>query len=140
MQGGRFLVNPQAKSVGMESIFRYARLGSHGKTTEGESFTYWYRHSAFVEVYATAPIPRSGIPKVNVTFGWPEINGQPAAVASAIAHYPNQATQAGPDAATIIADGPTARVEVGPIFERPEEQRTHPLELTPPDTADADSQ
>ena len=78
--------------------------------------------------------------RVAVTFGWPEINGQPAAVSSAIAHFPNQATQAGPDAATIIADGPNARFEVGPIFERPEEQRTHPLELTPPDTADADSQ
>lgn len=99
---------------------------------EGKNFTYWNRHSAFVEVYSTAPIPRSGIPKVNVTFGWPEFNGQPAAVSKVTAHYPNEDIQAGPDAANIVADGSDLRVELGPIFKRPEEQRTHVLTPTPP--------
>src|SRR6478736_5705160 len=43
---------------------------------EGSDFTYWARQSAFVEVYSTAKIPRSGIPKVNITFSWPRLNGQ----------------------------------------------------------------
>lgn len=94
---------------------------------EGERFTFWNRHSAFVEVYATTQIPRSGIPKVNVTFGRPEINGKPAAITRASAHYPNSGSQAAPDCAMIVADGSDVRVEVGPIFRRPEEQRSHPL-------------
>jgi hypothetical protein len=27
-------------------------------------------------VYSTAPLPRSGIPKLNVTFGWPQLKGR----------------------------------------------------------------
>ena len=42
---------------------------------EGEDFTYWDRHSAFVEVYATSKIPKSGIPKVNVSFSRPRLKG-----------------------------------------------------------------
>lgn len=102
---------------------------------EGETFTYWNRHSAFVEVYSTAWIPRSGIPQVHVTFGWPEINGRPAKVTSASAHYPVTGSQAGPDCATIIGEGPNVRVEVGPIFRRPEQQRSHPVEITAPAAA-----
>lgn len=102
---------------------------------EGETFTYWNRHSAFVEVYSTAGIPRSNIPKVNVTFGWPEINGKPAKVTSASAHYPVTGIQAGPDCTMIIGDGPDVRVEVGPIFRRPEEERSHAVEITAPAAA-----
>lgn len=99
---------------------------------EGETFTLNPHLSAFVEVYSTAKIPRSNIPKVNVTFGWPQINGKPAKVKKATAHYPNKPPQASPDCAKITAQGDKILVEVGPIFKRDEKMRSHPLELTAP--------
>jgi hypothetical protein len=72
---------------------------------EGGDFTFWARHSAFLEVYSTAKIPRSGIPKVNVTFGWPRINGQKASLQRAHAYYPSKTGPASPDCAWIKADG-----------------------------------
>ncbi|MCH7224956.1 DUF3472 domain-containing protein [Haloferula sp. A504] len=98
---------------------------------EGRDFTYWAKHSAFVEVYATQPLPRSPIPKVEVTFGWPQVNGRPAAVTGASAHYPDRGTQAGPDCATIRAEGEAVRVSVGKIFKRDPAKRSHPLRLDP---------
>jgi len=98
---------------------------------EGADFTYWARHSAFVEVYSTEKIPRSGIPKVNVTFGWPRVNGQKPALKRAHAYYPSKTGPASPDCAWIKADGEKVRVEVGPIFKRDEAQRRHDLTLTP---------
>ena len=47
---------------------------------EGTDFTFWPKHSAFVEVYSTAKIPKSGIPKVNISFGWPRLNGAKVAL------------------------------------------------------------
>ena len=41
---------------------------------EGKDLTFWDHHSAFVEVYSTAKIPRSEIPEVKVTFGYSRIN------------------------------------------------------------------
>lgn len=96
---------------------------------EGETFTFWNKHSAFVEVYATAGIPRSAIPKVNVTFGWPEINGKPARVKGASAHYPTKGVQASPDCARTFGEDSNVRVEIGPIFRRPENERTHAIEI-----------
>jgi len=99
---------------------------------EGGDFTFWERHSAFVEVYSTAKIPNSGIPKVNVTFGWPRLNGQPPALKRAHAYYPSKTGPASPDCAWIKADGESVRVEVGPIFKRDEAQRRHELALRQP--------
>lgn len=98
---------------------------------EGEEFQFWARHSAFVEVYSTEKIPRSNIPKVNVTFGWPRINGAKAAVKKASAYYPDPAkgVPGSPDCANIRAAGDECVVEVGPIFRRDESKRRHPLEL-----------
>lgn len=98
---------------------------------EGEEFTYWERHSAFVEVYSTAKIPRSNIPKVNVTFGWPKINDQKVALKRASAYYPAKTGPASPDCAWVKEDGENCRVEVGPIFARDEAKRRHPLEIKP---------
>lgn len=124
---------------GMECTWFHCRLkGAQGKATEvaslrfeGTDFTFWPKHAAFVEVYSTAKIPRSGIPKVNVTFGWPRLNGQPAAVKKASAFYPSAATgtTGSPDCCWIKADGPNVVVEVGPIFKRDEAKRRHPLEV-----------
>ncbi len=96
---------------------------------EGEEFEFWARHSAFVEVYSTAKIRRSNIPKVNVTFGWPRINGEKAKVAKASAFYPSQGTAGSPDCAKVRAEGETCVVEVGPIFHRDEADRRHELKL-----------
>jgi hypothetical protein len=95
---------------------------------EGEDFTFWERHSAFVEVYSTAKIPRSNIPKVKVTFGWPRVNGEKVALKAASAYYPDKGP-AGPDCATATVDGGNIVVEVGPIFKRDETGRRHSLEL-----------
>lgn len=96
---------------------------------EGEAFEFWARHSAFVEVYATSKIPRSGIPKVNITFGLPRINGSPAKVTKASAFYPNKGTAGAPDCAQVRAKGESCVVEVGPLLIRDEAQRRHDLDL-----------
>jgi arylsulfatase A-like enzyme len=103
---------------------------------EGADFTYWARHSAFVEVYSTEKIPRSGIPKVNVTFGWPRINGQKPVLNRAHAYYPSKTGPAAPDCAWIKAEGENVHVEVGPIFQRDEAQRRHALSLRQVDKAE----
>jgi hypothetical protein len=100
---------------------------------EGEDFSYWPRHSAFVEVYSTAKIPRSGSPKVNVTFGWPRLNGRLPAIKRAHAYYPSKTGPAAPDCAWIKTDGENVRVEVGPIFVRDEAQRRHELPIAQKD-------
>lgn len=96
---------------------------------EGEDFTYWPKHSAFVEVYATAKIPKSNIPKVNVAFGWPRLNGAKAPVNKATVFYPNTGP-VGPDCANAKADGESVIAGLGPIFIRDEAKRRHELPLT----------
>ena len=99
---------------------------------EGENFTFWPRHSAFVEVYSTSKIPKSNIPKVNVTFGWPRVNGKKVVLKNTTAVYPNTGP-ASPDCAKARAEGETCVIEVGPIFRRDESQRQHELKLVPAD-------
>jgi hypothetical protein len=98
---------------------------------EGEDFTYWDRHSAFVEVYATSKIPKSGIPKVNVSFSRPRLNGEKAPLKKVSAYYPDPAKGApgSPDCAHIRAEGDRCVVEVGPIFKREESVRRHEVRL-----------
>ena len=96
-----------------------------GRRFEGMDFTFWAKHSAFVEGYSTAKIPKSGIPKVNVTFGWPRLNGQKVALGAARAYYPDKPPQDSPDCAWINAEGEACVVEVGPIFKRDETPRRH---------------
>lgn len=92
---------------------------------EGVDFTYWAKHSAFVEVYITEKIPASNIPKVNVTFRWSRLNGQPAPVMTVSAFYPHKTGPAAPDCATAKADGASMMAEAGPVFKRDEAQRRH---------------
>jgi hypothetical protein len=96
---------------------------------EGATFTLEPRQSAFVEVYSTSKIPRSGIPKVKVGFGWPRINGSKVPLKKASAYYPHDKGPAAPDCATAVAEGEKCVVEVGPIFVRDEAKRRHDLEL-----------
>ena len=102
---------------------------------EGIDFTFWAKHSAFVEVYSTAKIPNSGIPKVNVTFGWPRVNGEKVPLKKSSAYYPSKTGPASPDCAWIKADGENVRVEVGPIFIRDEAQRRHDVQIQPSSTS-----
>jgi hypothetical protein len=97
---------------------------------EGSDFTYWAKHSAFVEVYSTSKVPHSNIPKVNITFSLPRLNGQAPEMKRVHAYYPSQTGPASPDCAWVKADGQNARVEVGPIFKRDEKQRRHDVVLT----------
>lgn len=96
---------------------------------EGTDFTYWAKHSAFVEVYSTAKIPHSNIPKVNITFGWPRINGEKAPLNKVSAYYPHDSGPAAPDCAWAKPDGDKCRVEIGAIFKRDEKLRRHPMAL-----------
>ncbi len=96
---------------------------------EGEEFRFWAHHSAFVEVYSTEKIPQPNIPKVNVTFGWPKLNGKKAAVTKVSAYYPNKGSTASPDCANVRAAGENCLVEVGPIFKRDETKRRHVLDV-----------
>ena len=96
---------------------------------EGTDFTFWGKHSAFVEVYSTAKIPKSGIPKVNVTFSAPRLNGSAPPLTKVSAYYPDQGGPDSPDCAWVKKAAKSYVVEVGPIFKRDEAQRRH--DLTP---------
>ncbi|MBT5691527.1 MAG: hypothetical protein HOI65_10490, partial [Opitutae bacterium] len=80
---------------------------------EGDQFTFWDRSAAFVEVYSTSKIPRSGIPKVKVTFGYPRINGVERKLKSAHA-YSN--AQKSPQCASVSVSGRSVVVDVGAMF------------------------
>jgi len=100
---------------------------------EGSDFTFWARHAAFVEVYSTAKIPRSEIPEVKVTFGYPRVNGKCPKLKSASVVHPGPGERSGsPDAATATVDGSSVVVTVGPMFSRAAKDRRHPLDLRMP--------
>ena len=100
---------------------------------EGDDFTFWARHAAFVEVYSTEKIRRSEIPEVKVTFGYPRLNGHPPKLKSARVNHPGPGEQsASPDCATAVADGGNVVVNLGPIFEREAKDRKHALDVKPP--------
>lgn len=99
---------------------------------EGKVFSHSARNAAFVEVYSTAKIPASGIPKVVVTFGWPRFNGEKPTLKEASALYKDPANfrvAASPDCANATADGENIVIELGPIFERDDAKRRHKLDL-----------
>ena len=100
---------------------------------EGADLTFWNKHAAFVEVYSTAKIPKSEIPEVKVTFGYPRVNGQPPKLKSARVVHPGPGQQSGsPDCATAVAQGSDVVVTVGKIFEREAKERKHSLNVTQP--------
>ena len=100
---------------------------------EGADFTFWARHAAFVEVYSTEKIPRSEIPEVQVTFGYPRLNGTPPKLKSARVNHPGPGERSGsPDCAKAVAVGSDVLVTIGPIFERDAKDRKHPLDVQMP--------
>lgn len=95
---------------------------------EGKDFEFWNRHAAFVEIYSTEKIPKSDIPKVEVTFGYPRINGKKPPLKSALAQYNLKGRAASPQCATAKADGEKIKVEVGPLFKRENSRDTLTLQ------------
>ena len=102
-----------------------------GLLFEGTNFSFWGNHSAFVEVYATTKIPRSGIPKVKVTFGYPILNGKKPKLASARAYHPSSGTAGSPACARVRGAGDKVEVEVGPIYRRDPAKTGYSLKLSP---------
>ncbi len=102
-----------------------------GLLFEGTNFSFWASHAAFVEIYATSKIPRSGIPKVNVTFGYPIINGNKPKLRYASAYHPTSGGAGSPSCAKARAAGDKVVVEVGPIFHRPSSGNRYHLKLKP---------
>lgn len=81
----------------------------------GDTFTYWDRHCAFVEVYATSQVPESDIPACHVTFGMPRVNGIEPPLKGARVHYPRESGPVSPPCVRTVEDGRSIRCEVGPI-------------------------
>jgi hypothetical protein len=102
-----------------------------GLLFEGTTFSFWASHAAFVEIYATSKIPRSGIPKVKVTFGYPLINGIKPKLRYASAYHPTTGSAGSPSCAKARAQGDKVVVEVGPIFRRPSSGNRYSLKLKP---------
>lgn len=102
---------------------------------EGRDLTFWNKHAAFVEVYSTAKIPKSEIPEVKVTFGYPRVNGEPPKFKSARVVHPGPGQQSGsPDCATAVAEGSDVVVTAGKIFEREAKDRQHALTVKAPES------
>jgi hypothetical protein len=99
---------------------------------EGTDFTFWEKNAAFVEVYSTAKIPASGIPKVNVTFGYPRVNGIAPELKEAFVTHPQSGVTASPACAREHVEGSSVVVEVGPIFPTAQQEKHVPLPITAP--------
>ena len=118
--------------------------GWHGQSDIGRlrfecgiDFTYAPLHSGLSwKCTPRDPIPRSGIPKIDITFGWPRINGHKPDAKSVRAFYPDKKPTGSPDCAWIKADGENCIVELGPIFQRDEARRHHPLDVKPITSSD----
>ena len=98
---------------------------------EGSEFTYWAKHAAFVEIYSTQKIPRSKIPRVVVTFGYPRINGIKPITKRTTVNYNATGRAMAPACAKAHADGENLVVELGPIFQRDPAAGNQALEVTP---------
>jgi hypothetical protein len=86
-----------------------------------------------VETYSTAKIPRSEVPEVKVTFGYPRVNGRPPKLKSAYVNHPGSGERSGsPDYARTTAEGSSVTVTLGPIFPREAQDRKHTLDLKMP--------
>ncbi|EEF57481.1 hypothetical protein [Pedosphaera parvula] len=93
---------------------------------EGTDFQFWNQHAAFVEVYSTKILPHPGIPKVNVTFGYPRLNGTKPKLVKASANYN---VKSSPACARAKGAGDCVVVEVGEIFARKSEEGQEKIDL-----------
>lgn len=96
---------------------------------EGKEFTHGAMHSAFVEIYETAKIRKSGIPKMSITFGYPLINGQRPPLVRAIAKYPSTGGTASPRCAKTTVNKEKVTVQFGEIVRHAKNARPEFLHL-----------
>ena len=96
---------------------------------EGEDFTFWDRHAAFVEIYATSKIPKSGIPRCKVTFGYPMLNGKAPKLKSAFAVYNPKGKAASPQCARAKSAADRVEIEISEIIARDVPRETLDLKL-----------
>lgn len=81
---------------------------------EGDTFTFWNRNSAFMEIYSTEELPASDVPEVTVDFAYPRINGSKPPLASASGNYITEGVAASPFCADVKVQGDVISVTVGP--------------------------
>ena len=98
---------------------------------EGTDFTYWAKHAAFLEIYSSQKVPRSNIPRVIVTFGYPRINGAKPPSKRTSVNYNATGRAMAPACANARAEGENIVVELGPLFQRDPATGTQPLEVKP---------
>lgn len=98
---------------------------------EGTDFSYWAKHSAFLEIYSTQKVPRSNIPRAVVTFGYPRINGGKPPLKRTSVNYNATGRAQAPACATARAEGERIVVELGPIFQRDPAAGNRQLEVKP---------
>lgn len=96
---------------------------------EGEDFTFWDRHAAFVEIYATSKIPKSGIPRCKVTFGYPMLNGKAPKLKSTFAVYNPKGKAASPQCARAKSAGESVEIEISEIIARNVPRETLELKM-----------
>ena len=63
---------------------------------EGERFAFNGRSTSFVEIYSTSKIPRSGVPRVDVTFEPPVVNGKALSPRSVSVYHPRKGDRGSP--------------------------------------------
>ncbi len=63
---------------------------------EGDVFSFNGRSTSFVEIYATSRIPRSGVPKVKVTFQPSSVNGKASTPDSVSVYHPRKGDRGSP--------------------------------------------
>jgi hypothetical protein len=63
---------------------------------EGETFSFNGHSTSFVEIYATAKIPRSEVPEVSVVFQPPVVNGEPLLPSAVSIYHPRQGDKGSP--------------------------------------------
>jgi hypothetical protein len=99
---------------------------------EGSDFTYWNKCAAFLEIYSTQKVPASSIPKLNVTFHYPRINGAAPSLKKAFVNYNVAGRSASPACAKAHVDGSDIVVDIGALFPRTKEETSETLSVAAP--------
>ena len=102
----------------------------------GQDLTMTPQLANFVEIYSTAKIPVSPVPTVNVTFGYPVVNGACPPIKTVRVHHPwAKEASASPDLARVTVDGSSLRVAVvAEPFARDAKGRRYQLHPAAPTT------
>ena len=98
-------------SLADQSKFKIGRL-----LFEGNDFTLWDEHAAFVEIYGDD----SDIPELKITFGLPRLNGEKAECKTALAVRPTDGLAGAPNCAIVTTKNENIIVEIAPVIQTEE--------------------